>query len=104
MIIPLEIFRSAFILCIAFIILRFTDGLLFNLPFSSQYLVFPFYILWGYIALASITNLKRKAIRFYWKKEKKVLSMPFGNTKMLAYDECGNRYKLGLFFIPKRTH
>ena len=102
--IPLEIFRVLFIICIGLIIVTFTDGLVFNLPFNSQYLLIPFLMLWLYLVIVVLTNFKNKAIRFYWKKEKKVLNIPFGSCKMLAYDEDGNTYKLGLFFIPNLTN
>ena len=100
MIIPLETFRSVFMICIGLIILRFIDGLFFDLPFSSYYLVFPFIILWAYLVVATISNFKSRALKFYWKKEQKTLFLPFG-SRMIAHDDQGNTYKLDLFFTPK---
>ena len=105
MVITIETFSALFKICLALTIVTFLDGSFFNLAFDSDYLICPFVALWAYLMIASLSNFKSRMIKFYWKKEQRLLFMPYTPTqRMVVQDQEGNKYKLSIFFIPKRIN
>lgn len=70
---------------------------------NTWVILLPLYIAATYGALIALTNIKRGYVKAYWKKENKELEIPFQQgSPIIAFDGEGNRYKMGMLFLPKK--
>jgi hypothetical protein len=85
-------------------------GLLYIICSFSTNIIIPNYVIviaalfyGGGGSIIALTNLKKGYIEAYWKKENKLLKIPFQSNghSFTALDEEGNDYRIGLLFIPK---
>ena len=73
------------------------------LLFNENLLSLPLIAGGFYGAFVVLTNLKKGGIEAYWKKENKILTIPFKNESPLrAYDDEGTQYQIGVLLRPKR--
>ena len=67
--------------------------------------IIPLILCCVYGALVGGTNIKNGHIKAYGRKKDIGLTIPFqqgGGNRVIAYDDNGNCYKLGILFIPKK--
>ena len=74
--------------------------------FSNGYLTLALFCCAPLSGIVVISNIKRGYIPLYWKKEDKILRIPFESSgrKLYVFDEDGARYTLDPLLLPKKCN
>ena len=105
MTITIEKYRIVILIALASFILTFVNQMFGGPDLLDLILMIPIIGTCLFGALVALTNIKSGEIKAYWKKEDKLLVIPFQQGQgIIAHDIEGQRYKLGVLFTPKKIN